>query len=97
MPLQLLARDAAHADRAAADVWDRMRQETLTAMTYFAQDLVATGQVRSSLTADEVRDILWLYHSPECYESLVLARGWSTERYREFLTAAMIAAVIAPA
>ena len=96
MPLQLLARDAAHADRAAADVWNRMRQETLTAMTYFAQDLFATGQVRPSLTLDEVRDVLWVYHSPECYELLVLARGWPAERYREFLTSAMIAAVLTP-
>ena len=94
MPLQLLARDAAHADRAAAAVWAGMRRETLTAMTYFAQDLVATGQVRASMPVDEVRDMLWTYHGPECYELLVLERGWSIERYRQFVTAAMIAAVL---
>lgn len=95
MPLQLLARDAAHADHAAADVWDRMRQETLTAMTYFARDLAATGQLRTSLTIDDVRDVLWTYHSPECYELLVLERGWPVDRYRDFVIEAMIAAVIA--
>lgn len=95
MPLQLLARDAAHADRAAADVWHRMRAETMTAMTYFAQDLAATGQLRASLTTDEARDVLWTYHSPEIYELLVLARGWTVDRYREFVTEAMISAVLA--
>jgi len=95
MPLQLLARDAAHADRATADVWEGMREETLTAMTYFAQDLAATGRLRASLTVDEVRDVLWTYHSPECYELLVLERGWRVDRYREFVTRAMITAVLA--
>jgi hypothetical protein len=94
MPLQLLARDAAHADHAAADVWSRMRAETLTAMTYFARDLMATGQVRASLSADELRDVLWAYHSPEFYELLVRERGRSAEDYGRFVTAAMIAAVL---
>src|SRR2546423_6222271 len=34
MPVQLLARDAAAADPAAAEVWAQMRAEMLTAMTY---------------------------------------------------------------
>ncbi|GAA1680332.1 TetR/AcrR family transcriptional regulator [Fodinicola feengrottensis] len=93
-PLQLLARDAASADRAAADVWAQMRQETLTAMTYFAADLLATGQVREGLSAEEVRDVLWTYHSAEIYELLVVARGWTTDRYGRFVTAAMIAGVL---
>ena len=92
MPVQLLARDAAGADRAAADVWAQMRAETLTAMTYFATDLVATGQVRGSV--EDVRDILWTYHSPELYDLLVRERGWSQRRYGEFLTAAVTTALI---
>jgi AcrR family transcriptional regulator len=91
-PVQLLARDAAGADRAAADVWAQMRAETLTAMTYFATDLVATGQVRGSV--DDVRDILWTYHSPELYDLLVRERGWSQRRYGEFLTRAVTAELI---
>ena len=95
-PLQLLARDAASADRTAADVWAQMRRETLTAMTYFSQDLVATGQVRKALPAADVRDILWTYHSPELYELLVIERGWPAERYGDFVANAMIAAVLEP-
>ena len=93
-PVQLLARDAAGADRAAADVWAQMRRETLTAMTHFAGDLVATGQVRAGLSADEVRDILWTYHSPEIYELLVLERGWSAVRYGRFFADAVISALL---
>ncbi|OXM59207.1 TetR/AcrR family transcriptional regulator [Amycolatopsis vastitatis] len=94
-PVQLLARDAAAADPAAAQVWAQMRQEMLMAMTYFSADLMATGQVKPGLTADDVRDILWTYHGPEQYELLCLERGWSPERYGKFLRDAMIAAVLA--
>ncbi|HEX4359313.1 MAG TPA: helix-turn-helix domain-containing protein [Pseudonocardia sp.] len=93
-PLQLLARDAAGADRTAAAVWAQMRAEVLTAMTHFAADLLATGQVRPGLAADDVRDVLWTYHAPELYELLVLERDWSADRYGRFLTEAMTNAVL---
>jgi hypothetical protein len=94
-PVQLLARDAAAADPAAAEGWAQMRQEMLTAMTYFSAELLGTGQVKPGLTADDVRDILWAYHGPEQYEPLCLERGWSAERYGRFLRDAMVAAVLA--
>jgi AcrR family transcriptional regulator len=94
IPVQLLARDAAAADRAAAEVWAQMRQEMLTAMTYFAADLMATGQVRAGLSADDVRDILWTFHSPEQYDLLVVQRGWDPSRYGKFLQETVIAAVL---
>ncbi len=55
-----MVRAAAGADRAAAQVWAQMRQEMLTAMARFAADLPATGQVRTSLPAEEVREVRWL-------------------------------------
>ncbi|WP_329050460.1 TetR/AcrR family transcriptional regulator [Amycolatopsis sp. NBC_01488] len=94
IPVQLLARDAAAADPAAAEVWAQMRQEMLMAMTYFSADLVATGQVKPDLAADDARDILWTYHAPEQYELLCLRRGWTPERYRGFLRDAIVAAVL---
>ncbi|MEU4519797.1 helix-turn-helix domain-containing protein [Amycolatopsis sp. NPDC024027] len=94
-PVQLLARDAAAADPAAAEVWAQMRQEMLMAMTYFSAELLGTGQVKPGLSADDVRDILWTYHGPEQYELLCLERGWSPERYGKFLRDAMVAAVLA--
>ncbi|MGW4057429.1 TetR/AcrR family transcriptional regulator [Amycolatopsis sp. NPDC004747] len=94
-PVQLLARDAAAADPAAAEVWVQMRQEMLTAMTYFSAELLGTGQVKPGLGADDVRDILWTYHGPEQYELLCLERGWSPERYGKFLRDATVAALLA--
>ncbi|MFC4942646.1 hypothetical protein ACFPFQ_04035 [Pseudonocardia sp. GCM10023141] len=95
VPLQLVARSAAAVDGAGAQVWAQMRQEMLTGMTMFAADLMATGQVRPELTADEVRDLLWTYPSAEIYELLVLERGWTVQRYGRFLAEAMVRAVVA--
>lgn len=93
-PVQLLVRDAAASDRAAAEVWDQMRQEMLTAMGHMAADLMPTGQVRDGLSAEDVRDVLWTYHGPELYDLLVVQRGWTTARYGEFLRDAVVAAVL---
>jgi AcrR family transcriptional regulator len=93
-PVQLLARAAASADPAACAVWEQIRADTLSAMTMFAADLVSTGQLHHGLSADDVRDVLWVYHSPEIFEMLVLARGWDTHRYGRFLTEAVIDALL---
>lgn len=95
VPLQLVARAAAGADSAAAQVWEQMRHEALTAMTFFTADLKVTGRLRPDLTDDEVRDALWTYHSAEIYELLVLQRGWTAEQYGRFITEGMVGAVIA--
>ncbi len=96
-PVQLLARDAAAADPAAAEVWAQTRREMLEAMTMFAADLLRTGQLRPDLTADDVRDLLWTFHSPEVFELLVLERGWAPERYARFLSDGLVATIVAAA
>lgn len=52
-----------------------------------------TGALRVS--AAQARDVLWTYHAPELYELLVLERGWSAARYGEFITRALIDALLA--
>ncbi|MDT4999243.1 MAG: hypothetical protein QOK12_1348 [Mycobacterium sp.] len=64
-------------------------------MTFFTADLQATGQLRADASADEVRDVLWTYHSPEMYDLLVVERGWSAGQYGTFIGQAMIDAVLA--
>jgi AcrR family transcriptional regulator len=91
-PVQLLVRDAAATNDDARAVWQQLRREQLEAMTQFARDLDATGQLRVSATT--ARDLLWTYHSLELYELLVLERGWSRKRYRAFLLDALVAALL---
>jgi AcrR family transcriptional regulator len=91
-PVQLLVRDAAATNDDADAVWQQLRREQLEAMTQFARDLDATGQLR--VPATTARDLLWTYHSLELYELLVLERGWSRKRYRAFLVDALVAALL---
>ena len=91
-PVQLLVRDAAATNDDARAVWQQLRHEQLEAMTQFARDLDATGQLR--VPATTARDLLWTYHSLELYELLVLERGWSRKRYRAFLLDALVAALL---
>jgi AcrR family transcriptional regulator len=90
--VQLLARDAAAADAGAAGVYAQTRTEMLTGMTMFARSLHKTGRLR--VGANEARDVLWTYFSPEIYELVVLERGWSVRRYGRFLAEAVVAALV---
>jgi hypothetical protein len=69
---------------------------TIQLVHIITADLHATGQLRTDTSTDEIRDVLWAYHSPEIYELLVLERGWSTRQYGRFIGQAMIDAVLEP-
>ncbi len=63
-------------------------------MSHNARALVAGGRVRPALRLSDVRDVLWLYSSPELFDLLVRKRHWSVDRYSRFLAAAMIDALL---
>jgi AcrR family transcriptional regulator len=92
--LQLLMRSAAVSDREAARMWDQMLAERLTGMTRFARELQQEGNLRSDVSFEEARDVLWTYNSVEIYDLLVLQRGWTNERYGRFIADALIAALL---
>jgi hypothetical protein len=55
-------------------------------MRLFAADLRATGEARADLTDDEVADVVWSINSAGFHALLVGERGWTTERFADFLT-----------
>jgi AcrR family transcriptional regulator len=92
--LQLLIRSAAASHPDAATVWDQMLTERLTGMTEFARHLHEGGFLRSGISLDDARDVLWTYNSVELYELLVVQRAWDPERYGRWIAEAMIAALL---
>jgi AcrR family transcriptional regulator len=92
--LQLLIRSAAASDPDAAAVWEQMVTERLVGMTEFARHLHGGGYVRSGVSFDEARDVLWTYNSVELYDLLVLQRGWEPKRYGRWIADALIAALL---
>jgi AcrR family transcriptional regulator len=97
MPLTEVARQAAAADPTAADVYGQLQRERLTGMAAFAQHLKAGKHLRRGVTADDARDVLWAYTSPELYDLLVTQRGWSPARFERWQAEALIAALLPPA
>jgi len=94
VPVQLLARQAAASDPAAAQVWEQMMAERLTGMTAFAHDLHRGGHLREGVTVEEARDVLWAYNAPEIWELFVIRRGWQPERFARWVSEALIAALL---
>ncbi len=92
--VQLLARDAAATDPAASSVWEKMVAEKLAGMGMFAAHLAEDGHLRPEVDADEARDVLAAYLSPELYQLLVGRQGWSTERYGRWVGDALVAALL---
>lgn len=93
-PISRLARQAAMTDADAAEVWATMNAERLTGATRFSAHLHENGLLRNDITVEAARDIVWTYNSLELYELLVLNRGWSLDDYRDFISKALIAALL---
>jgi AcrR family transcriptional regulator len=91
--VQILIRDGRHVDESLAPVWSKLDDEALVGMTMLARHLVESGQLRDGIDVDEVRDVLWNYLAIDTYERLVLSRGWPLQRYADWLSRTLIAAI----
>ncbi len=92
-PIQLLIRDAA-GDPAIAALWQQIRTGRLFGMTDLARNLAEGRHLRDDVSVERARDVLWTYSSPELYELVVIARGWSAEQYIDLLRTATVASLI---
>lgn len=84
-PLFVALRDAAATDPAARDLWREFSDRRAANMRLFAGDLAEAGGLRPGLAVDEAADTVWATNSPELYVLLVGERGWSPERYEDWL------------
>jgi AcrR family transcriptional regulator len=93
-PILLVIRDAAATDAGAAAVWDQLQAERLTGMTAFATHLDDGGFLRTDVSRDEARDVLWTHNSVELWDLLVRQRGWTDERFGTWVGRQLIAALL---
>jgi AcrR family transcriptional regulator len=91
--VQMLIRDGRHVDDSLAPIWAKLNDEGMVGMTMLARHLVDTGRLRDGIGVDEVRDVLWNYLAIDTYERLVLSRGWPLQRYSDWLSRTIIAAI----
>lgn len=92
--IQLIARGVAAVDPEVRVVWERMTANRHTGMGIIAGNLADGGHLREGVSKQEATDVLWSYTSPELYELMVLTRGWSPRRYRDWVCKAMVDALL---
>jgi hypothetical protein len=92
--LLLLLATASETDTALAELRADLDADRLTRMTQVARTLAGKTQLRAGLSIQDAAEIMWTYSSPELYGLLVLRRGWSPERYGEFVGEALVDALL---
>lgn len=56
--------------------------------------LAERGALRPELTSARAADILWTIFGQANYDSLVTARGWTNEEYRDWLTDTLVRSLL---
>ena len=94
--LQLVARSAAETDAEMKGVWEQISSMRLAGMGRIATHLSEGGHLRHGVSREEAQDVLWGYTSPDLYQLMVLIRGWSGPRYRDWIFRALVDALLDP-
>ncbi|MDJ0459675.1 TetR/AcrR family transcriptional regulator [Arthrobacter sp. NQ7] len=66
---------------------ERNRYENLRGL---ASVLEGSGRLRPSISAEEAVSVAWTMLGPDYYVKLVFDRGWTPDRYEEWVTQALI-------
>lgn len=91
-PVFLLIRDAAAGgDVAMAALLAEVDDARYRRMLHNARQLVGKGFLRAGLSDTEAADVMFTCTAAELYETLVLKRGWSAERYGTFVARTLAA------
>ena len=68
---------------------DELEAQRLAGLGRMAGLLAERGALRSGLSVDEARDLIWTLCSPSVHDLLVIERGWTSKRYRDWLAAVL--------
>jgi TetR/AcrR family transcriptional regulator, regulator of autoinduction and epiphytic fitness len=88
-PLLRALRDGMASDSELRSVWDEMEAWRLAGQGRFVAMLAGKGALRAGLSVEEARDVVWTLCSLEVHDLLVVERGWTPERYQEWLATAL--------
>ena len=88
-PLLRVAAAAAASDAELAGVWRELEDFRRAGMGRFAGLLAERGALRADLSVEEAGDLLWTLASHQVHELLVVQRGWSPDRYADWLAEAL--------
>lgn len=81
---QVLA-SAAGSDPAAADLLSSIKEQRDQGQSQVVRALAGTRSLRTGLAEGDAADMIHAFMSPEVYRLLVIDRGWTPDRYRQWL------------
>jgi AcrR family transcriptional regulator len=82
--------DAARIEPDLDRILQKLNKQRLEHMTFAVQQIAANGPFRENADADYARDTIWTLTSPEVFLLLTRDRGWSKEKYAEWLASMLI-------
>jgi len=93
-PLLRALRDAAALDRDLGNLWNEMEAWRLTGQGKMAGLLAERRALGEGLSVEDARDLIWTLSSLAVYDHLVIERGWSSDKYRDWLARMLITALL---
>jgi AcrR family transcriptional regulator len=93
VPFLLAVQGAASTEPAAAELLAEMGRQRLEGMGVMAREAAATGQL--AVTETECRDFIWATTDGVLWQRLVNERGWSDERFQDWLGQMWISRLVA--
>ena len=89
-------RGAASADPEVRPVWDKIQQERRIGAAHVVADTASKGPLRDGIDPEGAADVVWVLNDPGLYHLLVNVRGWSAERYRDWVAASLQRELLGP-
>ena len=93
VPFLLAVQGAAATEPAAAEMLAEMGRQRLEGLSVMAREAAATGQL--AVSEIDCRDFIWATTDGALWQRLVNERGWSDERFQEWLGQMWISALVA--
>jgi hypothetical protein len=84
-PVLLLVRAAAAQDPKVASLADELDASRRGRMSANARRLAKAGHLREGINVKHATDVLWTFSAPELYDLLVVRRGWTADRFGDFV------------
>jgi AcrR family transcriptional regulator len=89
-PVHRVLEEAARSDRGAAAALAEIARQRDEGQHRITHSLSRAGALRPGLNERDAADIVHALASPEVYRLLVTDRGWSGERYKQWLSSVLI-------
>jgi AcrR family transcriptional regulator len=93
-PVTLLVRAAAATDPEMGALLAEINDERLKRMHHNAVRLTRLGPLRTGMSIEQARDVMFTFTAPELYEILVMHQRWTLDHYADFIFRGLLAELL---